>query len=260
MLEVSSWWKDGWEGIRQRALAPVSVAVLDTGIDGSHPDLLGRVAGAFAVELEDGKPMVRELSPTANNDAFGHGTSVAGIIATIAPNAQIYDVRVLGNNIGTTEVLLTGFRHALDQPWRLLNLSLAAEPSIRQRFIDLCERAYYQEKIVVAARRNLPLDDEGLPAELSSCIGVDIGDYPTPFDYVFRACTPIEFEARGESVVCPARGGGYTTWSGTSFATPTVSGLCALLLGAFPQLKLFEIKTALRQLAKATKNEAEAVK
>jgi len=254
MLEVSSWWKDGWEGIRQRALAPVSVAVLDTGIDGSHPDLLGRVAKAFAVELEDGKPVVRELSPTANNDAFGHGTSVAGIIAAIAPNAQIYDVRVLGNNVGTTEVLLAGFRYVLDQPWRVLNLSLAAEASIRQRFIDLCERAYYQDKIIVAARRNLPLDDDGLPAELSSCIGVDLGNYQTPFDYVFRACTPIEIEARGELVVAPARGGGYTAWSGTSFATPTVSGLCALLLGVSPSLKLFDIKTALRQMAKPPKN------
>lgn len=247
---------EGWEGIRKRDLAPVSVAVLDSGVDGSHPDLAGRIAGAFSVELEDDKPVVRELSPSANNDVFGHGTSVAGIIAAIAPNARIYDVRILSaRNIGATEVLLAGFRHALDQPWRLLNLSLAAISSIRGEFSELCERAYFQEQIVVAARRNLPIGDDGLPAEFSSSIGVDRGSYQSPFDYVFRARTPIEFEARGEAVVAPARGGGYTTVTGTSFATPTVCGLCTLLLGAYPDLKLFEIKTALRHFANATKKE-----
>jgi subtilisin len=249
---------EGWESLRKRALAPVTVAVLDSGIDGSHPDLAGRIAGACAVELEGDRPVVHELSPTANNDVFGHGTSVAGIIAAIAPNARIFDVRILSErNIGGTEVLLRGFVHALDQPWRVLNLSLAAISSIRGEFSQLCERAYFQEQIVVAARRNLPLGDDGLPAEFSSCIGVDRGSFQSPFDYVFRARTPIEFEARGEAVIAPARGGGYTTVTGTSFATPTVSGLCALLLGACPDLKLFEIKTALRHFANATKKEGE---
>jgi subtilisin family serine protease len=245
----------GWDDIRNRELAPVTVAVLDSGVDASHPDLVGRVDGAIAVELEAaGQPVVRELSPTANNDVFGHGTSVAGIIAAIAPNARIYDVRILSDrNIGGTDVLLRGFIHALDQPWKLLNMSLAAISSIRTEFSQLCERAYFQEQVVVAARRNLPLGDDGLPAEFSSCIGVDRGGYPSPFDYIFRERTPIEFKARGEAVIAPARGGGYTSVTGTSFATPTVCGLCALLLGAFPDMKLFEIKTALRHFAKTTK-------
>jgi subtilisin family serine protease len=250
---------EGFEAIRARSLAPVTVAVLDSGVDATHPDLAGRVAGSVAVELDaEEKPVVREMSPTANNDVFGHGTSVAGIIAAVAPNARIYDVRILSDrNVGGTEVLLTGFRHALDQPWRLLNLSLAAITSIRNEFSQLCERAYFQEQIVVAARRNLPLGDDGLPAEFSSCIGVDRGSYPSPYEYAFRPRTPIEFEARGEAVIAPARGGGYTTVTGTSFATPTVCGLCALLLGAYPDLKLFEIKTVLRHFALAAKKEGE---
>ena len=71
---------------------------------------------------------------------------------------------------------------------------------------------------------------------------------------MYRPRTPIEFEARGETVVAPAKGGGYTTLSGTSFATPTVSALCALLLGAYPDMTLFELKTSLRQLAQTAKN------
>jgi subtilisin family serine protease len=232
---------------------------MDSGVDATHPGLAGRVAGALAVELDaEQKPVLRELSPRANNDVLGHGTSVAGIIAAIAPNARIYDLRILGDrNTSGTDVLLTGFRHALDQPWRLLNLSLAARAEIRSEFLQLCERAYFQEQIVVAARRNLPLGDDGLPAEFSSCIGVDRGSYPTPYEYVFRPRTPIEFEARGEAVIAPAKGGGYTTVTGTSFATPTVCGLCALLLGAYPDLKLFEIKTVLRHFALAAKKEDE---
>jgi len=246
---------EGWDGIRKRSMEPVSVAVLDSGIDATHAELAGRIAGAYAVELDaDERPVVRELPANANNDVFGHGTSVAGIIAAIAPNARIYDVRILSDrNIGGTDVLLRGFIHALDQPWRLLNMSLAAISSIRNEFSQLCERAYFQEQIVVAARRNLPLGDDGLPAEFSSCIGVDRGSYESPFEYVFRERTPIEFKARGEAVVAPARGGGYTTVTGTSFATPTVCGLCALLLGAFPDMKMFEVKTALRRFAKTAK-------
>jgi subtilisin family serine protease len=249
----------GWEDLRNRALEPVTVAVLDSGVDAGHPDLAGRVDGAVVVDLDaEQRPVVRELSPKANNDVFGHGTSVAGIIAAIAPNARIYDVRILSDrNIGGTDVLLRGFIHALDQPWKLINMSLAAVSSIRTEFSQLCERAYFQEQVVVAARRNLPLGDDGLPAEFSSCIGVDRGSYPTPFEFTYRPRTPIEFKARGEAVIAPARGGGYTTVTGTSFATPTISGLCALLLGAFPDMKLFEIKTALRYFAKMAKEEDE---
>jgi subtilisin family serine protease len=246
---------DGWDGIRNLPLAPVDVAILDSGIDGSHPDLAGRIVSAAAVELEDGKPVVHELSPDANNDAFGHGTSVAGIVAGIAPNARIHDLRVLNvQTLGAKEILLEGFRYALTQPWRLLNMSLAAVSSVRQELMELCERAYFQEQIIVAARRNVPLADDGLPASLSSCIGVDCGAFETPFQYFFRARTPVEFEARGDSVVVIARGGGYTTLTGTSFATPTMCALCALLLGAYPTLKLFEVKSILRELAYAKKN------
>src|SRR4029077_16557860 len=96
---------EGWDGIRKRSMEPVSVAVLDSGIDATHAELAGRIAGAYAVELDaDERTVVRELPANANNDVFGHGTSVAGIIAAIAPNARIYDVRILSDrNIGGTD-------------------------------------------------------------------------------------------------------------------------------------------------------------
>lgn len=240
-----------WRQLRERRLEPVAVAVLDSGIDATHKDLMGRIAGAATVEEETGSPpVVREVPVGVNNDCYGHGTAVAGIIAAVAPNARLFDLKVLtGRNTGSTGGLLAGFRHALTQPWRLFNLSVAAEPSIQRELSQLCEQAYYQNQVVVAARRNLPFGDDGLPAEFSSCIGVDQGDYATAYEYAYQSGSCIEFEARGEGVVAPAPGNGYKTVTGTSFATPVVCGLCALLLGAYPQLTPFDVKAALREMA-----------
>ena len=76
-----------------------------------------------------------------------------------------------------------------------------------------------------AARRNMPIEDDGFPAEFSSCVGVDIGNFISQFHLLFQEDQIIEFVAHGEAVVVAAPGGGTTTNTGTSFATPAVSGL-----------------------------------
>jgi len=234
-----------WEELAKKALAPVDVAILDSGIDATHPVLSGRIVEAYAVETV-GERVVALPSGT-DNDHFGHGTAVASIIAGVAPNARLYDVRVLGSdNTGREEVLNAGLEHAVDKGWQVLNLSLAASYRLRGELQALCERAYYRGQTVVAARRNVPIGGEGLPAEFSSCIGVGLGPFAPPFHFAFRTGLPIELAAGGEGVTAAARGGGWTTVTGTSFATPAVSGLCALLLGAYPDLQPYEIKAILR--------------
>jgi subtilisin len=91
--------------------------------------------------------------------------------------------------------------------------------------------------------------DDGFPAELSSSIGVDLGNFLSQFHLKFRPDHAIEFIAHGEDVTVAAAGGGYTTMTGTSFATPAISGICALLVGAFPDLRPFEVKSILRWFA-----------
>jgi hypothetical protein len=92
----------------------------------------------------------------------------------------------------------------------------------------------------------MPLTDEGYPAEVATCIGVNSGKYASQFQVMFQRDRIIEFAAHGEDVVVAAPGGGETTMTGTSFAAPGVSGLCALLVGACPDLRPFEVKSLLK--------------
>jgi subtilisin family serine protease len=242
------------EALRTRQLARINAAVIDSGVDSSHPDLRGKMAGAWKVALRRGKPRPVKCPLGRSNDVFGHGTGVAGIITAIAPNARIFDVRVLrGDCSGTGAALLAGFRLAVEHGIRLINMSLACQATFAHELHELCEEADRRNLVVIAARRNVPLQDNGWPAELSSCVSVDRADSPSPYTLKFLKHPPIEFAARGLRVLTTARGGGYHEMTGTSFATPTMTGLCALILGAFPDLRPFELKTILKHsAAKAT--------
>jgi subtilisin len=226
-------------------LQPVEVAVIDSGIDASHPDLRGKVVSAWRAE-QQGRVVVREAPLGENNDTFGHGTAVASIITRIAPNARLIDIRVLGAQQSGGGMLLEGMRKAVALRCPVVNMSLAASANMAQPLISLCEIAYRQGQIVVASKRNMPLVDNGFPAELSSCIGVDSARLRSALDLQYRSGDAIEFVAHGEDVVVAAPNGGYTTKTGTSFAAPAVSALCALMLGTWPGLRPFEIKTLLK--------------
>lgn len=232
-----------------RTLAPVDVVVIDSGIDSSHAELAGRIVRAHRIEIVEGKPHVVDVPIPSNGDAYGHGTAVASVIAKVAANARIVDVRVLGSdNKGGGEILLAGLELAIRERIPVINMSLAATAKFSAQLAALCETAYRQGQVVIAAKRNQPLFDNGFPAELSSSISVDRARLDSLRKLVYRP-QPIEFAAHGEDVVVAAPGGGYTTKTGTSFATPVLSGICALVLGAFPELRPFEVKAILKAYA-----------
>jgi subtilisin family serine protease len=236
--------------LSSRELAPVEVAVLDTGIDATHPHLAGRVSEAFEIVREGERMRVRSAAPGANNDRDGHGTAVASVVASVARNARIVDVQIIGaDERETSAALVEGLRFATLRRFPVVNLSLACHEQLLAEVTRVCEQAAGQGQALVAARRNTSLLEHGIPAALSACIGVDVGRFDSPLDFVFQPTHPIELIASGQDVEVAAPGGGVERRSGTSYAAPAIAGVCALLLGAFPGLAPFDLKSVLRVLA-----------
>ena len=232
----------------------VRVAVLDSGVDSQHPALMGRVHRACVVEGGGSLPVVREISPDDATDIFssGHGTCVAGIIAQIAPGASLTSVQVLDeSNRGSGKEMLAGLEWALENGYKLINLSLSI-PSrnflLLEPLFKLCERAYEQEAIIVASRKNG--QRLGMPAKFSSVIAV--GEATTTDRHYLRFLEKslIEFLARGVDVEVAVPGGTTAVRTGTSFAAPHVTGICARILEQFPGIRPYEVKTVLGALAR----------
>jgi subtilisin family serine protease len=226
--------------------------VIDSGVDAQHPELAGPLARACVVRKpEGGEIRCTEIAAEQSTDAYGHGTAVASAIAAIAPGARLASVKVLNEyNSCSGDELIAGLRWALDQQFRLINMSLAtSKPAFQPQLQELCEQAYVQDAIVVASRRNF--GDLGMPAMFSSVISVDREDFPDRFLLRYLPHSRIEFAAHGTNVRLAAPGGGYALQTGTSFATPVVTGIVALLLEAFPGLLPWEAKTLLRSLARS---------
>ena len=236
--------------LREKRLSPVTVAVIDSGVDSTHELLRHKVVRAWGFQEEKDTVVFKELNPHANNDVNGHGTAVASIITRIAPNARILDYKVFSiYSSGFGKAIIAGLKAAVESNAKSINMSVVSISKYRDEIASLLELAYQKHKIVVASRRNpgSSIGDLGLPAELATCISVDNQTYDfNPYFVEHIDKQPIEFAAHGESVLVAQSGGGYYRLTGTSFAAPTVSGNVALLLGRYPDLELFEIKSILK--------------
>ncbi|MBQ9770710.1 MAG: S8 family serine peptidase [Lentisphaeria bacterium] len=243
-------------------LRKVKIAVLDTGIDAAHPFVKGRVKESWRFDKNpDGTFVPVKVRRGCSNAIGGHGTEIASRILMCAPNVEIIDIRVLDLDYagggGLSELVLEGFKLAIASGAKVINMSYTARKSIERRIAPLCEEAYRNHLIVVAAKRNNPLEDDlGFPAELSSVIAVDKADMGSIFDILYTGVPPIEFAANGENVeVAQVSTSGYRNVclsrraTGTSYATATVSAVIALFLGLYPDLKFFELKTLLKYLS-----------
>src|SRR6202165_4383122 len=126
---------------RERTGRGVRVGVVDSGIDTEHPDLKGKVKESVEAVTEDGRI---DFRPSTSGDQAGHGTACAGIIASVAPDAELYSVKVLGPKAsGTGDMFLVGLDYAIKQKFRIINLSLGTTK--RDFFAplhDLLDRGY----------------------------------------------------------------------------------------------------------------------
>lgn len=228
----------------------VQVAIIDSGVDALHPALQERVVRTCEVSKNAGGIITYEEKPVAESiDNFGHGTAVAGCVIGVAPDVEIINVKVLNEyNACTGDVLIAGLDWVLKQGIRLVNMSLAtSKHQWIEGLFQLAEQAYLQNTIIVASRRNV--GDLGCPAMFSSVISVDRESYNDRFQLGYRANNMIEYDARGTEIEVLAPGGGYAIQTGTSFATPHITGMVALLLETFPTLTGSEAKALLKSLA-----------
>jgi len=218
------------------------VCVLDSGVDPDHPKV-GALQGAVAISVdEDGNPVA---SPDEEGDVAGHGTACAGVIRSLAPECDIFSVRVLGAGYtGSGPVLLGGLRWAVEQGFDVVNMSLS---TTKRRFAEvlheLADTAYFNRTILVASAHNMPV--ESYPWRFSSVISVGSHEEPEPTTFFYNPSPPVEFFARGVGVEIAWLGGGTILSTGNSFATPHMSAICALVLSKHPELTPFQLKNVL---------------
>jgi thermitase len=219
------------------------VAVLDSGVQGTHEDLAGAViAGPDFID--------RDQTP---DDQHGHGTNVAGIIAArqgngigiagAAPGAKILAIRVLdAQNSGNTDQEAAGIDAAVARGAQVINLSLSAGPNVATQIlpgsplVQAIERAARAGVVVVAAAGNdgVPLCAQPLLATKIICVGA-VGRSLTRSSYSNYAVrvdivAPGGEQRPGEAIVSAQLGGGYSAMAGTSQATPHVAAAAALLV------------------------------
>ncbi|MBA3984514.1 MAG: S8 family serine peptidase [Acidimicrobiia bacterium] len=219
----------------------IVVAVLDTGIDATHPDLSGRLAPGgrdFVDDDADPSEVANQRDDNANglvDEAYGHGTYVAGIVALVAPEAKILPVRILDSD-GTTSAwkIMRGVRHADVSGARIANLSLGGldlgdlvEKELEQTFED--------GMILVAAAGNENTSDQRYPAANPGVLGVTAINGTTGAKASFsNHGSWIDVAAPGVEVISTYPGARWARWGGTSASAPVVAGTAALVAQAMP--------------------------
>ena len=178
-------------------------------------------------------------------DVCGHGTACAGIVRSLAPEAEIHSVRVLGPGFtGGGNILLVGLRYAIEQGFDVVNLSLSTTKKDYAAVLhELADSAYFQRTVLVASAHNMPV--ESYPWRFSSVISVGSHEDDDPMTLYYNPNPPVEFFAKGVDVEVAWLGGETLSASGNSFATPHVSAICALIRSKHPELTPFQLKSVL---------------
>jgi hypothetical protein len=228
----------------------VRIAILDSGVEWSHPALAGARCGDDIVLRQENGRLVSE--PGTGEDVFGHGTAVAGILHALAPGAELGSFRVLDHsNQARSEIICEGARLALDRGYHILNCSFGAR--LRNQvlmFKDWTDRAYLQHRHVIAACNNDDFRRPEWPGDFTSVITVNMhANVPADALYRHHPGALVEFAALGVAVHLPWKNGQFLTNTGSSFAAPRVSALLARLLSEHPGLYPWEAKSLMLRAA-----------
>lgn len=234
--------------LRQGAGRGVKVAILDSGIETTHPRLR-------EVRLADDLSFVEEgirITTEAGNgkDVFGHGTAIAGIVREVAPESELGSFRVLGSHLRSRSLMIReGVRQALQRGYHILNCSFGCSREDQVlMYKEWIDEAYLRGSHIVAASNNLDFAKREWPGHFATVITVHATDCG-PLDAFF--CRPnhlVQFAARGQNIEVAWMGGDCKKVTGSSFAAAHMTGLLARLLSCAPQLSPLEAKALLLKL------------
>ncbi len=227
----------------------VKVAIIDSGIDVTHPALAGLTLADEVTVSCDGVNL--RIEEGAAGDAYGHGTAVATLLRGTAPGAQLGSFRALdSSNHARSFVIAECVNQAISRGYQVINCSFGCRglPRYVMDYKEWVDRAYLEGVQIVAACSNLDAGIREWPAYFPSVIsvrGIDCGAdelYHSPGRLV-------SFLARGERVEVPWLHGATKIETGSSYAAPLVSGRIARLLGRLPSLNPAAIKPLLAELS-----------
>lgn len=257
MLEApAAWEKSQGEGVK--------IAVIDSGIDTDHEDLMGRIAVSDVTVPETEYDINGRFSGLdyTGEDHLGHGTHVSGIIAAenngygctgIAPGSSIYSIKALekeGNKgVGKTSWVVAAFKKAIAQNVDLINASIGGSKVKDPMLAEVIRQANAAGIPVVCAAGNITGDPiTYYPAAYEETIAVSAlqkSGTDVCFAYSYSNYGDwIDISAPGSAIMSTVPGS-YGIKSGTSMACPMVTGSLALLMSYAPELSMEEYKNIL---------------
>ncbi|MBT2756694.1 S8 family serine peptidase [Mesobacillus foraminis] len=231
---------------QSKGSSSITVAVIDAGVQTSHPDLKGRIVSPYNA--------VTGGSTFTPDD---HGTHVAGTIAAsinksgvagVAPNVKIMPINVFSGEYGSTYAVIDGIYYAADHNANVINMSLGGYSYSYSLEYAI---AYARSKgvLVVAAAGNDDTSQYTYPAALPNVIGVSATDSRDRITDFSNYGNYIDFAAPGEDIYSTVTGSKYQYMDGTSMASPVVSGVAALILSKNPLLSPSEVESIMKSSA-----------
>jgi subtilisin family serine protease len=242
--------------------AGVRIAIIDTGVDGSHPDLQGAVVGGAdfsGLGSSDGQTPVgedRRHGTMVASLAAGRGNGGGNGVLGSAPAAELLSVSISfrGGLISPDDQVARAVRYAVDNGADVISLSLTRNTrDWPESWDDAFAYAAERDVVVIAAagNRGSGTVSVGAPATMPGVLTVGgVTQEGVASDAASSQGITIGVMAPSEGLVGAIPGGGYVSWSGTSGATPIVAGIVALVRSAHPTMNANNVIN--RVLATAT--------
>lgn len=234
----------------------IRVAILDTGADCDHPALARHILPeSYDFVDADSDPSEAPCNLDSDGDglldeALGHGSAVAGLVAIVAPAADLLILRVLDSDgRGKAYTVARAIEYAADHGARVVNLSISVNRKVMS--LDAAIR-YARDKgvILVTSAGNVPgIVTPQYPASDARVwpVGsVDKESFVSSFSSLFPQ---VVLSAPGENLLSTSWNGGYSVWTGTSMAAPLVAGSAALVLRQRDGASQAQVLTRLQQTA-----------